>query len=94
MSVCVTIPADVDPGAAEPSLVSTRLVRAIGDVADREFHALSPLYESVDPDALDILCEHARERSTPLAIDFSHDGVDVEVRVSADGEIRIDAAPE
>lgn len=92
MSTSITIPPNVG-GADRDPRVAVRVVRALGDATDREPSALSPLYESVDPDALDTLCEHARDRSTPLRVAFAHDGVDVEVEVSADGQIRIDAAP-
>jgi len=79
-----------DDDAARPLIA---VVLAIAAATDRPIYDLAPLYDSLDPDSLDALCEHARERSTPVRVAFSHDGVDVDVRAAPDGELTVDVDP-
>lgn len=83
-----------DESAADDSPApALAVVRAIAAATGRPAHELSPLYESIDPDALDALCEHARRRSASTGLTFSHDGVGVELRISQAGELTVDVDP-
>lgn len=83
-----------DESAADDSPApALAVVRAIAAATTRSARELAPLYDSIDPDALDALCEHAREQSTPTRLSFSHDGVDVELRISPTGELTVDVDP-
>ncbi|WP_081443517.1 HalOD1 output domain-containing protein [Haloterrigena turkmenica] len=61
-----------------------RGIAAVKGVPPRNFQ---PLYDSVDPEALDGLLEHSRRHSTDTSVEFTHDGCSVLVR--SDGEITI-----
>ena len=69
------------------------VVRSIASATGRQPHELAPLYDSIDPDALDALFEHARDRSASTGVSFSHDGVEVELCVSPDGGLTVDVGP-
>lgn len=60
-------------GDVEPP--SMAVVEAIADLTDRDPVACPPLYDYVDPDALDRLVSHGGE----VRIDFEYDGYEVEV---------------
>ena len=82
--------ATFDPDADERA--SDTIVTAIATLRDEDAAALEPLYEAVDPDALNTLVEHARrvEDAGTHELWFTYEGFDVGVRT--DGEIRIRAA--
>ena len=82
--------ATFDPDAGERA--SDTIVTAIATLRDEDAAALEPLYEAVDPDALNTLVEHARrvEDAGTHELWFTYEGFDVGVRT--DGEIRIRAA--
>jgi len=83
-----------DESAADDSLApALAVVRAIAAATGRPARELSPLYDSIDPDALDALCEHARRRSASTGLSFAHAGVDVELQVSPAGELTVDVDP-
>lgn len=59
---------------------STAIVEAVAAVSDRDPADLPPLYESIDPDALNTLLGPAGDRSDqPLAVSFAYFGYSVRV---------------
>lgn len=68
----------------EPDRVSEAVVHAIADAADTDPLSIEPIYESVDPDALDAL---VRSGPDDLSVSFSHHGVPVDV--FGDGTVRV-----
>lgn len=87
------------PAADEPSYVTTfdpdagerasdAVVTAVAALLDENANELTPLYEAVEPDALDALVDHAhRGGGATHELWFTYEGFDVGVR--SDGEIRI-----
>lgn len=58
----------------------TAIVEAVAAVSDRDPAKLPPLYESIDPDALNTLLGPAGDRSDqPLAVSFAYFGYSVRV---------------
>ncbi|WP_226004697.1 HalOD1 output domain-containing protein [Natrinema salinisoli] len=68
---------------------SQAIVHAVAAVIGAEPGDLSPLYDVVEPDALDSFVEHAQRvgDTGTHQVWFTYEGVDVGVR--SDGEIRI-----
>lgn len=64
--------------------VAETLVYAIADAAGVDPLSIEPVYDSVDPDALEALI---RSGANDLSVSFDHDGVPVEVY--GDGTVRI-----
>ncbi|SEW27389.1 HalOD1 output domain-containing protein [Natrinema salifodinae] len=75
-----------DPEDDRPSEV---IVTAVAAIRGAEPAALSPLYDAVDPAALNALFEHAQRvaASGCHRVWFTYEGLDVGIRT--DGEIRI-----
>jgi hypothetical protein len=69
----------------EPSSLCTRLVTTVAAVSDREPHDVQPLYDAVDPDALETL---VADDSCLLLVSFHLEGY--RVSVHGDGEIVVD----
>ncbi len=92
MSMHPPLTGDESPADDSPS-PALAVVRTIAAATGRPAHELVPLYDSIDPDALDALGEHARRQSASTRLSFSHDGVDVELRVSPAGDITVDVDP-
>ena len=67
--------------------VSERVITSLAAVTGTEPTALDPLYDSIDPDALDRLVDHARDSDGTHEISFFHAGH--EITVSSAGTIRI-----
>ncbi|QSW97764.1 HalOD1 output domain-containing protein [Haloterrigena alkaliphila] len=70
--------------------LSSAIVRAIVTATDRSPGQLTPLYEAIDPDALERLLEHAATSTVDAAafgLEFSVD--DLEVVVTGDGGISV-----
>ncbi|ELY36212.1 HalOD1 output domain-containing protein [Natronorubrum tibetense] len=83
--------ATFDPDAGEQA--SDAVVTAVATLTGDSPVELSPLYEAVEPDALDSLVRHAR-RSDDAGVHqlwFSYEGFDVGVQ--SNGEIRIRRGP-
>ena len=59
--------------------VSCTVVERIADLTDRDPTDLRPLWDSVDPEALDALVAHASDSSTPCRIAFEYEGYEVEI---------------
>ena len=69
---------------------SEAVVMAVAALTNTDPTELKPLYDAVDPDALDALFRHAasRERHTNHRVSFLYHGFDVRVR--SDGAIRLE----
>lgn len=72
---------------SEPA--SEAVVTAVSALVGSKPATLEPLYEVVDPDALDSMVEHARRTDDDGThqLWFTYEGIDVGVRT--DGEIRL-----
>ncbi|WP_226004706.1 HalOD1 output domain-containing protein [Natrinema salinisoli] len=66
--------------------ISLRVVEALADATDTDAHELEPLYNVVDPEALDTLFE--RDSNVPIRVEFEYDDSSVEVR--SDGTVTVD----
>ncbi|SDW02164.1 hypothetical protein SAMN05443574_10164 [Haloarcula vallismortis] len=74
-----------DWSETRPSAAVTEHISAI---TGREQTAFAPLYETIDPEALDSLIDSS-DRSTPVSISFEYAGHSVTVR--SDGELVVKA---
>ncbi|QSX00756.1 HalOD1 output domain-containing protein [Haloterrigena alkaliphila] len=71
--------ATFDPDAGERA--SEAVLTAVATLVDARPADLAPLYEAVDPDALDALVEHARRTDAGThQLWFAYEGFDVGVR--------------
>ena len=77
--------ATFDPAAGDRA--SEAVVNAVGAVTGTDPLRLEPLYNVIDPDALDSLCTHARSPAEAHQLRFSYEGFDVDVRT--DGRVRV-----
>ena len=73
--------ADVDPSLA--------VVDVLAAISDSEPATLEPLYNSIDPDALDQLFEShdAAARTSDFSVQFAHAGH--EIALSSDGTVEV-----
>jgi hypothetical protein len=69
----------VDLDEATDESASYTVVTSIADLTDREPNDLEPLWDSVDPEALDSFVDHASGLSTPYQIAFQYEGYTVEI---------------
>ncbi|TYL39546.1 hypothetical protein CV102_04420 [Natronococcus pandeyae] len=76
-----------DPAAGERA--SEVVITAIGTVTGSDPAHLEPLYDAIEPDALDSLCDHARRKLETEAhqLRFSYAGFDIDVWT--DGRVRV-----
>ncbi|ELY30155.1 hypothetical protein C500_09384 [Natrialba magadii ATCC 43099] len=58
---------------------SLAVINAVSAVADRDPTELPPLYETIDPDALDALLSEQTETGVRPEVSFSYDGYAVTV---------------
>lgn len=72
----------------EPVLTSEAVVERIANREGVDPLELSPLYEAIDPDALDSLTTPGGESGSRLQIEFSYHGY--ELRVTGEGVIHIE----
>lgn len=79
--------ASFDSSATEPSVA---VVEVLAAVRGTKPAALEPLYDSIDPDALDQFFEGrgAAARTTGFSIRFAHAGYEVAVRSEGIVEVR------
>lgn len=80
---------DLDDDSAEhsdwgPMMPSTAIIKTVAARADVSPQALPPLYESVDPDALDRLFVSSGDKTT-VSIDYAG----YEVVVTGDGRVQV-----
>jgi len=85
---------NIRTGCAEESVVSERVVMAVSEARDTDPLELPPLYDVVDPDALDALFASGAGESQagPGNVTFVFDGC--EVIVHSDGEVDVTAPGE
>ena len=67
---------------------SEAVVARIANTEGVEATELTPLYDAIDPDALDALVASADRDETPLEIEFTYHGYDV--TVTTEGVVHID----
>lgn len=72
-------------GAARPP--SQAVVERVASCEGVDHTALVPLYEVIDPDALDGLIETSAPNDPALQIEFTYHGYDV--TVTSDGEVHL-----
>lgn len=70
-------------------LPSESVIHRIADHKGVDPLELTPLYESIDPDALDALVRTASVNASTFQVEFTHQGCDV--TVSGDGSVHVDA---
>jgi hypothetical protein len=70
---------EVDLDDDDVRSISCTVVTRIADLTGRDPAELGPLWNSVDPEALDSFVAHASESSTPCRIAFEYEGYVVEV---------------
>ncbi len=70
---------EIDLDEATDHSTSYVVVKSITDLTDRDPADLEPLWESVDPDALDSFVAHASGSSTPYRLAFRYQGYTVEI---------------
>ncbi|WP_227354413.1 HalOD1 output domain-containing protein [Haladaptatus salinisoli] len=63
------------------------IVETIAEAADADPTQLEPLYESIDPDALDDLFDRRSDANVPARVTFHHEGF--EVVVERDGRVEV-----
>ncbi|ELY65709.1 HalOD1 output domain-containing protein [Natrinema versiforme] len=66
--------------------ISLRIVEALADATGTDAHDLDPLYNVVDPEALDQLC--GPDSNAGVRVEFEYDGAVVEV--DSDGTVAVD----
>jgi len=67
---------------------SEAVIDRIADVEGVDATELTPLYDVIDPDALDALVERSDSSGSPLTVDFSYHGYDV--TVTGSGVVDVD----
>lgn len=72
--------------------VSMKIVRRVAAASDRDAAQLPPLYDAVDPDALDAVVESAGMGRSPAEIRFPYAGHRVTVSVAE--TVRVEIADE
>lgn len=77
----------VDLESATDRSTSSIVTQGIATLTGQELDELEPLWDSVEPEALDSFVDHAQETATPCRLAFQHQGYTVEI--VTDGELRI-----
>lgn len=72
-----------------PERTSCVLIEAIASLRGVEHTELAPLYETIDPEALDSLCSGSNNENS-IQISFRYEGYDV--TVDGTGRVRLDGA--
>ncbi len=65
---------------------SELVVRAVSDTLGAAPTEIPPLFETLDPDALDALIEHATDTAVTIAFEYAG----LQVTVDADGTVSVD----
>ncbi|ADB59431.1 hypothetical protein Htur_0533 [Haloterrigena turkmenica DSM 5511] len=71
----------------DSSQLSSAVVRAVSTVADRSPRDIDPLWETIDPEALERLLEHAAARGDAASFGLEFGVDEFDVVVTAGGEI-------
>ena len=79
-----TVRAQYDWASTSPPMA---VVEAVAVALDRETTSLEPLYESVDPDALDALLHSNGSSATPRDLTVTFTVADRQVTVHGSGEV-------
>lgn len=66
---------------------STAIVEAVLELEGKEPEEVTPLYDVLDPDALDSLFDERGERGASLCVSFVYEGYSVQVH--DDGRVRL-----
>ncbi|THE64862.1 hypothetical protein D8Y22_10855 [Salinadaptatus halalkaliphilus] len=74
-------------GDCESESVLQSIVMALADATNRPATDLPPLYEQIDPSAINPLIDHARRQDTDIRIEFRYRGH--RVVVMQDGHVRV-----
>lgn len=69
---------------------SNAVVETISAVSSREPTALTPLYESIDPDALDMLVQSTDEKDYVESVNISFTFDDVYISVYGSGKVAVE----
>ena len=83
-----TVRAQYDWAATPPPIA---VIETIAVTLDRKTTALEPLYESVDPDALDALLQSKGSSATPSELTVTFTVADRQVTVHGCGEVVVHA---
>ncbi|WP_217472060.1 HalOD1 output domain-containing protein [Haloterrigena gelatinilytica] len=62
--------------------VSTRVIQRVAAVTDRTVAELPPLYETIDPEALDAVIDSAATDESALECQFTYSGCQVSITES------------
>ncbi|WP_440765270.1 HalOD1 output domain-containing protein [Natronorubrum sp. DTA7] len=98
-------PLDATAGSSSPNSVhhdftgdqtaSLAVIEAIAAVSGTDPVELPPLYDVINPDALNALFEpHERRTGSGLHVEFSYNGFDIVVREGPEVVVRLEDAPE
>ena len=71
----------------ESEPVTSAILRAVSKKENIEFETVEPLYQHIEPEALNALLTHSRSRNKPLTIKFTFNSC--QVIISQDGKICI-----
>lgn len=82
----------VDLTTERPQSASVAVLRSVAALTDRSPESLDPLWESVNPDALDGLVNHSDSTTRDCCVTFWYEGCRVEV--VGEREIRLVLADE
>ncbi|ADB63197.1 hypothetical protein Htur_4385 (plasmid) [Haloterrigena turkmenica DSM 5511] len=74
-----------DPFGTERSAesVSTKVIKRVATASDREISQLPPLYDTVDPGALDALIDSVEAGPSSLVLRFAYEGYLITIDESA-----------
>ncbi len=72
--------------------MSTEIVQRVATVTGREVTQLPPLYETIDPEALDAVIDSATTDESSLALRFAYSGC--QVLVDGSGTVRVEITPD
>ena len=68
--------------------VSTKVIQRVAAVMDRTATELPPLYETIDPEALDAVIDSARTDESSLEFQFTYSGC--QVRITGSGAVHVE----
>ncbi|MBX0325281.1 hypothetical protein EGH21_19840 [Halomicroarcula sp. F13] len=65
----------------EADTVSRAIVQHVAEVADKDLTELPPLYETIDPDALDTLLDSLDEDNSSFSLEFTYAGQQISIKI-------------
>ena len=69
----------------ESEPITSAILRAVSKKENIEFETVEPLYQHIEPEALNWLLTHSRSRNKPLTVKFTFNGF--RVTISQEGTI-------